>query len=92
MVRLLRADVARMTIEDGKAIFYHIVDNSRRHFETPLQPLEFEVDDAPSIELILTSYPEYVRIGDLPLEDDVDKIELVKALYAEGCLMFEAAE
>ncbi|CAK4086749.1 unnamed protein product [Aphanomyces euteiches] len=87
--KLLRYGIARLAIEDGKAVLYHCKDNSRKHHENPLSPMEFELDDAESIEFIFKSYPSYFRVGDLPHEDPADQIGLVKALYDEGLLMFE---
>ncbi|EQC33644.1 hypothetical protein SDRG_08748 [Saprolegnia diclina VS20] len=90
--KLLRYGIARMAIEDGKAVVYHCKENSRKHHENPLSPLEFEIDDAESIEYIFESYPAFFRVGDLPHEDPADQIGLVKALYEEGLLMFEKNE
>lgn len=88
-LKLLRHDIVRLVIEDGKAVVYHCRENSRQHHETPISPLEFELDDAESIEFILQSYPDFFRVGDLPHEDPADQIELAKALYREGILMYQ---
>ncbi|RLN55875.1 hypothetical protein BBJ29_006622 [Phytophthora kernoviae] len=90
-LKLVRHGVARLVIEDGKAVLYHCRENSRMHHEVPITPLEFELDDAESIEFILNSYPDYFRVGDMPHEDSQDQTELAKALYAEGILMFQKA-
>ncbi|CAH0518545.1 unnamed protein product [Peronospora belbahrii] len=87
-LKLIRHSVARLVIEDGKAVVYHCRENSRMHHEVPISPLEFELDDAESIEYILSSYSDYFRVGDMPHEDPQDQIELAKALYKEGILMF----
>lgn len=88
-LKLLRHDIVRLVIEEGKAVVYHCRENSRQHHETPISPLEFELDDAESIEFILQSYPDFFRVGDLPHEDSADQIELAKALYREGILMYQ---
>lgn len=88
-LKLIRHGVARLVIEDGKAVLYHCRENSRMHHEVPISPLEFELDDAESIEFILSSYPDYFRVGDMPHEDPQDQTELAKALYKEGILMFQ---
>ena len=49
--------------------------------------MEFELDFAPAIELLLTAYPAYTRIGDLPVDDDEEKLAIVLALYREGILV-----
>ena len=41
-------------------------------------PLQFELDDAPAIEVLLSAYPEPVRVYDLPhppTEDLEDKVQ-----------------
>ncbi|CAI5728392.1 unnamed protein product [Hyaloperonospora brassicae] len=90
-LKLLRHGIARLVIEDGKAVLYHCRENSRLHHEVALSPLEFELDDAESIEFILNSYPDYFRVGDLPHEDPQDQRDLALALYKEGILMFQKA-
>ncbi|KAF1792161.1 Peptide methionine sulfoxide reductase [Phytophthora cactorum] len=82
-LKLVRHGVARLVIEDSKAVLYHCRENSRMHHEVPISPLEFELDDAESIEFILSSYPDYFRVGDMPHEDSQDQTELAKALYKE---------
>ncbi|TDH69059.1 hypothetical protein CCR75_004911 [Bremia lactucae] len=89
-LQLIRHGVARLLIEDGKAVLYHCRENSRMHHEVPIAPLEFELDDAESIEYILKSYPEYFRVGDMPHEDPYDQTELAKALFKEGILIFQS--
>lgn len=88
-LKLLRHGVARLVIEDGKAVLYHCRENSRMHHEVALSPLEFELDDAESLEFVLKSYPDYFRVGDMPHEDPQDQMALAKALYKEGILMFQ---
>ncbi|RYY84275.1 hypothetical protein EON63_09580 [archaeon] len=64
-LRIARPGVAVMVVEDGKVVVYHAMDNSRELFGSPLNPLEFELDDgeyAPTylhihlhiLELVLT--------------------------------------
>nr|CCA22892.1 nucleolar protein putative [Albugo laibachii Nc14] len=86
--KLLRGEIARLVIEEDKAVVYHCKDNSRKHHENPISPLEFEIDDAECIEFILKSYPSAFRVGDLPHEDSDDQIGVAKALYDEGILCF----
>ncbi|CEG36622.1 bifunctional lysine-specific demethylase and histidyl-hydroxylase no66 [Plasmopara halstedii] len=88
-LKLIRHGVARLVIEEGKAVLYHCRENSRMHHEVPISPLEFELDDAESLEFILRSYPNYFRVGDMPHEDPQDQMALAKALYKEGILMFQ---
>lgn len=87
MIRLVREGIARLTIEDGKAILYHCMDNSREYHGAPLQTLEFELDDAPALEMILrTVPPHWICVRDLLMDDIADKVELAQSLYDEGIL------
>ncbi len=46
--------IARFVIEDDKAVLYHCLDNLRVYHGTPLSLIEFELDDAPALEQLLT--------------------------------------
>jgi hypothetical protein len=88
-LRIVRPGIAIAVVEDGKIVVYHAMDNSREMFETPLNPLEFDLDDGPAIEALLNAYPEAVVISELEhsSEDVEDKVGIAEALYKEGILM-----
>jgi lysine-specific demethylase/histidyl-hydroxylase NO66 len=87
MVRCIRKGAARIVLEDGKAILYHCMDNAREFQAEPLSPLEFEVDDGPALEALLTTtYPHWICVQDLNHGTIEDKIEIAQALYDEGIL------
>jgi hypothetical protein len=68
------------------------MDNSRVHHGSALRPLEFELDDAPAVEALLNAYPEAVAVKELPhppTDDLDDKLEIAKALFSEGFLVYE---
>lgn len=56
-----------------------------------MNPLEFELDDGPTIEALLMAYPEGVVVSELnhPSEDIEDKVAIAQALYKEGILIIE---
>lgn len=56
-LRMLRKGLARLCIEDGVAVVYHCVDNARWHHGAEMRPLEFPLDDAPAIDLLINAYP-----------------------------------
>jgi hypothetical protein len=64
---------------------------SREQFGSPLQPLEFELDDGPTIEMLLRAYPEGVMVSDLehPGEELDDKLSIAEALFKEGFLLVD---
>ena len=87
MCRLARPGIARLVLEDDKAVLYHCADNSRVYRGTPLSPLEFEVDDAPALEMLLTTTePHWICVKDLIHGDIEDKMEIAQSLYDEGIL------
>ncbi|KAL3919554.1 MAG: hypothetical protein SGILL_003700, partial [Bacillariaceae sp.] len=87
MCRLVRPGIGRLVLEDDKAVVYHCADNSRIYLENPLSPLEFEMDDGPALEqLLTTAEPEWILVNDLFHDTIEDKIAITQALYDEGIL------
>lgn len=53
----------------------------------PNSPLQFELDDAPAIEALLSAYPEPVKVADLPHPPTEDLDDKVSAPASDGiCL------
>jgi lysine-specific demethylase/histidyl-hydroxylase NO66 len=87
LVRLIRPGIARLVLENDMAVVYHCLDNSVIFHEKPLSPLEFEMDDAPAIEQLLTTIePHWIAIADLFHDSIEDKVGVTQALYDEGIL------
>jgi lysine-specific demethylase/histidyl-hydroxylase NO66 len=87
LCRLARPGIARLVIEDEQAVLYHCNDNSRVYHGTPLSPMEFEIDDAPALEQLLTTVePHWIMVKDLIHGDIEDKMEIAQSLYDEGIL------
>jgi lysine-specific demethylase/histidyl-hydroxylase NO66 len=87
LCRIVRPDIARLVVEDSKAVLYHCLDNSRVYHGTPHSPMEFEIDDAPALEQLLTTVePHWIMVKDLIHGDVEDKIEIAQTLYDEGIL------
>jgi len=87
LVRLAKPGMAHLVIEEGKAVLYHCADNSRVYHESPLSPLEFEIDDAPALEALLTTVePHWICVQDLIHGDIEDKMEITQSLFDEGIL------
>lgn len=57
--------------------------------ESPLNPIEFDLDDGPAIEALLDAYHTPVVVMDLhhPSEELEDKVSIAQALYKEGFLL-----
>jgi hypothetical protein len=56
---------------------------------SPVNPLEFDLDDGPAIEALIESYPHGVTVNDLPhpSEELEDKLAIANALFKEGILL-----
>jgi hypothetical protein len=61
---------ARLTVQDTgeglRALVHHIMSNSELFKEKPLPYFEYPLDYAPALEMLLGTYPEYVRVDALP--------------------------
>ena len=92
MCRLVRPGIARLVIEDEKAVVYHCSDNSREYHGNPISPLEFEMDDAAALEQLLTTVePNWIFVNDLFHDTIEDKIQITQALYDEGIIAMKQA-
>ncbi|XP_053785120.1 ribosomal oxygenase 1 [Desmodus rotundus] len=86
-VHMLQDGIARLVGEGGHLYLYYTVENSRvYHLEEP-KCLEIFPQQADAMELLLCSYPEFVRVGDLPCDSVEDQLSLVTMLYDKGLLL-----
>ncbi len=93
MCRLVRPGIARLVIEDDKAVIYHCNDNSREYHGNPISPMEFEMDDGPALEQLLTTVePNWIFVNDLFHDTIEDKIQITQALYDEGIIAMRQTE
>jgi len=93
LCRLIRPGVGRLVLEDGKAVVFHCADNSREYLGNPVSPLEFEMDDGPALEqLLTTNEPDWIVVNDLYHDTIEDKIAITQALYDEGILAIKQAD
>ncbi|NXG49877.1 RIOX1 oxygenase, partial [Psilopogon haemacephalus] len=85
-VRLLRHGIVRLCNEEAGVMLYYTTENSRVYHKE--EPKFFEIDPeyTDSIELLLSSYPNHVRVDTLPCETPEDKISLAMLLFEKGIL------
>lgn len=88
-VRLLRANIMRLVEEDAAIRVYYYVDNSKEYCEYDPNYIEIESECASSIEVLIKSYPTYLTVNELPLEDKEQKIGIVTTLWERGLLMVD---
>lgn len=86
-VHMLQDGIARLVGEGDRLLLYYTVENSRvYHLEEP-KCLEIHPQQADAVELLLRSYPEFVRVGDLPCDSVEDQLSLATTLYDKGLLL-----
>jgi len=86
-IRLIRSTAVRLVPEDDTVMLYYSTENTREYHEVTAQSLEIGADLAPAVEHLITSYPEYVKVESLPLEDLQDRMKVVGDLWERGILM-----
>ena len=66
---------------------YFSTENTREYQEVGEQSLEVGSDLAPAVEHLVTTYPAWVKVEDLPLEELEDRMKVAGDLWERGVLM-----
>ncbi|KAM6069222.1 LOW QUALITY PROTEIN: ribosomal oxygenase 1 [Theristicus caerulescens] len=85
-VRLLRHGIVRLCNEEAGVMLYYTTENSRVYHKEEPKFLEIDPEYTDSIEFLLSSYPNHVRVDTLPCETLEDKISLATLLFEKGIL------
>ncbi|XP_005502480.3 ribosomal oxygenase 1 [Columba livia] len=86
-VRLLRHGIIRLCNEEAGVMLYYTTENSRVYHKEEPKFLEIDPEYTDSIEFLLSSYPNHVRVDSLPCETLEDKISLATLLFEKGILI-----
>eukprot|EP00088_Acartia_fossae_P035081 TRINITY_DN3609_c0_g1_i10.p1 TRINITY_DN3609_c0_g1~~TRINITY_DN3609_c0_g1_i10.p1 ORF type:complete len:524 (-),score=84.78 TRINITY_DN3609_c0_g1_i10:327-1862(-) len=87
-VRLVRSTAARLVQEDDDVIkVYYSTENTREYHEMDEQWLEVDSDLAPGIDHLITSYPQWTKVEDLPIDELEARMRVVSDLWEKGILM-----
>ena len=87
-VRLVTKRCARLAIEEGVAALYHCAGNGRMYRSVPEpQHIDFDIEAAPALEHLLTSYPKYVTVSKLPCDNDAQRLDIARALAEAKVVM-----
>lgn len=82
-VRMVRRNCARLLLNvDGEAQVFHCAGNSPVCLQTEVDELRFESDFAPAIATLVSVYPNWTRVADLPfpafdVAEDVEENQLL---------------
>lgn len=86
-VRLLRQFCLRLVIEDKEAKIYYNTENSRLFHGEEEQFLEIDVALVPAVSHLICSFPNFVAVEDLPINDDDLKLQIVSDLWERGLVV-----
>ncbi|CAL8144304.1 unnamed protein product [Orchesella dallaii] len=88
-VKLIRKNCVRLVVEEGLLRLYYSTENSLVYHDEDAQYLELSVELAPAINHLISQYPNFTKIEDLPLssEDVTQKIQVISDLW-ERSLIF----
>lgn len=75
-----------MVQEEGCLRIYYSVNNSREYHAEEPQILDIAENFGPAIEVLVKSYPNYVSISELPLDDEIERIQIASDLWEVGLI------
>lgn len=75
-IRLSRAHCVRLVKEeDDTWKVYYSTDNSNEYHEYEVQFLEVDESVVPAVEEIIKNYPDFVKVDDLPIEGEDNRVK-----------------
>ncbi|XP_077178827.1 ribosomal oxygenase 1 [Paroedura picta] len=86
-IRLLWHGILRLCSEGDRMLLYYTTENSRVYHKEEPKYCEIEPEYTDGIEFLLSSYPKYVSVEDLPCVTLDDKIALATVLFEKGLLI-----
>ncbi|XP_043494934.1 ribosomal oxygenase 1 [Polistes fuscatus] len=90
-IRLIRSHCIRLVPEkDGLFKIYYSCDNFKEYHGNELQYLEIDELFIPGIKELILKYPEFIKLADLPIEDEDNQYQLAKDLWEKGIIMTES--
>lgn len=75
-IKLIRYGIVRVVMEKESVLLYHSMENTRQYREVEPQYIEIGAHLSPAVEYLLHSYPNYVRVEELPLDTLDDKVRI----------------
>ncbi|XP_066249895.1 ribosomal oxygenase 1 [Euwallacea similis] len=89
-LRLLRYYALRVVQESSTTSkIYFCTDNAKTYHGEEEQWLEIDNSLIPGIEALQKSYPKFVEVESLPIEDEIEKLGLVSSLWEHGLVVTE---
>lgn len=90
-IRLIRAHCIRLVQEEDNLFkIYYSCDNSKEYHGNILQYLEIDELFVPSIKELILKYPKFIKLADLPIDDEDNRDQMAKDLWEKGIIMTES--
>ena len=88
-IRLIRAHCLRLVEDstDNTIKIYFNVENSREYEEVEPMFLEVEQDLVPGFKALINTYPDYMKVENLPIEELDLKMKVVQDLWEKKLLL-----
>lgn len=86
-VRLIRANIVRLTKIDDAYHLYYYADNSKEYHENDLNFLEVDDSGVEIIKKLIQQYPKYMRVRDLAPQNFDAAQAVAYELWDRGLLM-----
>lgn len=86
-IRLLRAHCIRLIKEDDTFMLYYSINNSKEYHEMEVQSVEVDESIVPGISKLISSYPKYICVDNLPIEDEDAKMAVVRDLWEKNLII-----
>ncbi|CAG7836077.1 unnamed protein product [Allacma fusca] len=86
-VKLLRKNCIRLVFEENSFRLYFSLENSLEYHGEEAQFVEIPEDAKDAVNFLISKYPDFVKIDDLPIEDLTTKVQLVADLWEKGMIL-----
>ncbi|XP_014600738.1 PREDICTED: bifunctional lysine-specific demethylase and histidyl-hydroxylase NO66 [Polistes canadensis] len=90
-IRLIRSHCVRLVQEeDDQFRLYYSCENSKEYHEYMLQYLDIGKLFVSGIRELILRYPKFIKLADLPIEDEDNQYQMAKDLWERGIIMTES--
>ncbi|XP_011303918.1 bifunctional lysine-specific demethylase and histidyl-hydroxylase NO66 [Fopius arisanus] len=87
MIRLARQHAVRLIRENNTWRIYYSADNTKEYHEVEQQFLEVGDEYVTAIMQIIETYPEFIKVDDLEIEGEQNKIQVARDLWEKGIIL-----
>jgi len=79
-IKLIRKNCMRLMREDNMVKLYFTLENSLEYHAEEPQVLEIPEESVEGVKYLISRYPQYTKIQDLPIKDEILKVRLFVAV------------